>query len=226
MYFCGDLNFHMKKIIAAAFLSTCTCICYAQIEIPLSFTSEDDNKVIKETDSGKYYKASGGDERTIFLSEDMLYRLYDKDNKLLTEGTVSNDGDKFLREGKWTEFYTNGTIKNTGHYYKGSPVGTWIKFYPGGKLKQMCSYALIENSSTYYCMSGTYEEYFDNGHIKTSGLYKAVFDDRSKDTIAVQDPETGKTTRRVISSTKPHSEKFGTWEYFNETGELIKKDEL
>jgi antitoxin component YwqK of YwqJK toxin-antitoxin module len=216
----------MKKLFGISVLSICTGLCHAQVEIPLSFTSEEDNKIVKETDSGKYYKASGGDERTVFLSEDMLYKLYDKDNKVLTEGAVSNDGDKFLREGKWTEFYTNGTIKSTGHYYKDNPVGTWIKYYPGNKLKQICSYALIENGSTHYCMSGTYEEYFDNGHLKTSGLYKAVFDDRAKDTIYVQDPETGKQIKKIVTNSRPRPEKFGTWEYYNESGDLIKKDEL
>jgi hypothetical protein len=59
-----------------------------------------------------------------------------------------------------------------------------------------------------------------------NGFYKAVVDDKNKDTITIQDPETGKNIKRVVSSTHPRAERFGTWEYYNEKGELVKKDEL
>lgn len=199
---------------------------FSQVETPFSFKSEEDNKVVKETDSGKYYAASGDAQKTVFINDDLVYKLFDKDNKLLVEGTVSNDGDKFLHEGKWAEYYSNGKVKKTGYYHKDNPVGTWQKYYPNGHLMTVYSYTLLEEGASYYCMSGTYLEYFENGQLKLSGLYKAVIDDRGKDTVYVEDPETGKKTRKVISSKTPKPEKFGIWEYYDEKGEMIKKEEI
>jgi len=202
-------------------------LTFSQVETPLCFTSEEDNKVFKETDSGKYYFASGSfGERIVFINEELKYRLYDKDNRLLVEGTVSNDGDKYLREGHWVEYYPSGKVKNSGQYHRNNPVGTWQKFYPNGNLMRTCSYALIEGSSTFYCMTGTYEEYFDNGQLKVKGLYKAVVNDHAKDSMWVQDPETGKQVMKVVTTYKARPEKFGTWEYYNEKGELVKNEEL
>lgn len=132
----------------------------AQVETPISFTSEDDNKVVQETDSGKYYAATGNDGKTVFINEELKYRLYDKDNRLVAEGTVSNDGDKYLREGHWTEYYPSGKIKNSGQYHRNNPVGTWEKYYANGNLMSVCSYAMVEGTTAFYCMTGTYEEFF------------------------------------------------------------------
>src|ERR1051325_1144244 len=141
----------MKQYLLFALFIFSSHLSFSQVDIPLSFTSEEDNKVIKETDSGKYYNASGNSERIVFINEEMKYRLFDKDYKLLVDGTVSNDGDKFLREGKWTEYYGSGKIKSTGYYHKGNPVGNWEKFYENGNPMSICSYALVEGGSTFYC---------------------------------------------------------------------------
>ena len=216
----------MKHYLLFTLFLFSTHFSFSQVELPIFFTSEEENKVIKETDSGKYYSASGKIERTVFISEDLKYRLFDKEEKLLVEGTVSNDGDKFLREGKWTEYYSNGKIKNTGYYHRGNPVGNWEKFYDNGSPMTICSYALVEGGTTFYCMTGTYEEFFENGQLKLKGLYKAVLNEKGKDTVWVQDPETGKQIMKVVSINKARPEKFGTWEYFNERGELVKNEEL
>lgn len=208
------------------FLIFLSSAIWAQVETPLHFTSEDDNKVIKETDSGKYYAASGSSEMTVFINEDMKYRLFDKDNKLVMEGTISNDGDKYLKEGKWVEYYSSGKVKSTGSYHNNNPVGTWQKYYANGNPMSICSYTMIEGSNTFYCMSGTYEEFFENGQLKIKGLYKATIVDKSKDTVWIQDPETGKQVQRMVVVSKAKPEKFGTWEYYNEKGELVKNEEL
>lgn len=217
----------MKKLLL------CLAICavknsYAQVETPLNFTSEDDNKIVKETDSGKYYAASKDAEMTVYIGEDpMVYRLYDKDNVLLVEGTLIEDGDKYLHQGKWTEYYGKGKVKATGYYLRDRPMGSWRKYFPDGKLMSSYSYAPIENNGMpYYCMAGSYQEYYENGQIKVSGFYKAVIDENSKDTVTVQDPMTGNDAKKIIKGTRPRPEKYGTWEYYDEKGALTKKEDL
>lgn len=201
---------------------------FAQVETPLNFTSEDDNKVVKETDSGKYYTASKDADLTVYIGEDpMTYRLFDKDNVLLVEGTLVADGDKYLHQGKWTEYYGKGKVKASGYYVRDRPMGNWRKYYPSGKLMSSYTYAPIENSGTpYYCMAGSYQEYYENGQLKVNGFYKAVIDENSKDTVVVQDPMTGNDTKKIVKGTRPRPEKYGTWEYYGENGELTKKEDL
>jgi antitoxin component YwqK of YwqJK toxin-antitoxin module len=216
----------MKQCLLFTILLGSFYTSFSQIETPFCFKSEDDNKVVKETDSGKYYAATNDPEKTVFINDDLVYKLYDKDNKLLVEGPLSNDGEKYLHEGKWTEYYTNGKVKKTGYYHRDNPVGTWQKYYPNGRLMNSYSFTMLEEGESYYCMTGTYQEFFDNGQLKLSGLYKAVIDDRGKDTVYVEDPDTGKKTMKIMSSKRPRSERFGIWEYYNEKGELIKKEEI
>jgi len=217
----------MKKILLFA---SCLCISgisLAQVELPFAFKSEDDNRVIKEEDSGKYYVASGDTSRMVFIGDEgNLYKLYDKNHKLLAEGNFSEDGDKYLREGKWSEYYDNGTMKSMGYYHKNNAVGLWQHFYNNGKLKTQYTFAVIENGDNYYCMAGSYQEYYDNGQLKTNGFYKATIDDKSKDTTYVIDPETDKKVRNISSGKRPRPEKYGTWEYYTDKGELSKKEEL
>lgn len=217
----------MKKLLL------CLAICavknsYAQVEMPLNFTSEDDNKIVKETDSGKYYAASKDAEMTVYIGEDpMVYRLYDKDNVLLVEGTLIADGDKYLHQGKWTEYYGKGKVKACGYYLRDRPMGNWRKYYPDGKLMSSYGYAPIENNGTpYYCMAGSYQEYYENGQLKVNGFYKAVIDENSKDTVIVQDPMTGNDVKKIIKGTRPRPEKYGTWEYYDEKGAVTKKEDL
>lgn len=70
------------------------------------------------------------------------------------------------------------------------------------------------------------KSFFENGQLKLKGLYKAVLIDRAKDTVWVQDPETGKQTMKLVTTTKAKPERFGNWEYYNERGELVKNEEL
>ena len=218
----------MKKLLLCFALCSFFKPGFAQVETPLSFTSEDDNKLIKEADSGKYYTASKDPEKTVFIGEDpMVYRLYDKENVVLVEGTLVADGDKYLHQGKWTEYYGKGKVKASGCYVRDRPIGRWLKYYPSGKLMSSYSYAPIENNgSPYYCMAGSYEEYYENGQLKVSGFYKAVIDENSKDTVIIQDPMTGNDVKKIIKGSRPRPEKFGTWEYYDEKGELTKKEDL
>jgi len=215
----------MKKLILLLIVIALYKPSFAQVETPFSFTSADDNRLIKEEDSGSYYVATGDTTNMVFLTDDgSIYRLFNKDTTLLCEGSFSTEGDKYLHEGKWTEYYTNGKIKSTGYYQKNNPVGLWQTFYSNGHLKRTCTYTLIENQGTYYCMTGLYQDYFDNGQVRISGLYKAIIDGNSKDTIYTEDPVTGKNIPKIDIGHRPWPKKFGTWEYYDEQGALVKKE--
>jgi len=218
----------MKKLLLCLILLATCKSGFAQVETPLNFTSEDENKVVKETDCGKYYTASKDADLTVFVGEDpMMYRLFDKDDVLLVEGTLVAEGDKYLHQGKWTEYYGKGKVKVSGYYVRDRPMGNWRKYYPSGKLMSSYTYAPIENGCTpYYCMAGSYQEYYENGQLKVNGFYKAVIDESSRDTVMVQDPMTGNDTKKIVKGTRPRAEKYGPWEYYSESGELTKKEDL
>jgi antitoxin component YwqK of YwqJK toxin-antitoxin module len=215
----------MKQLLLLVAFTGCAMQAFAQVEAPFSFTSEDDNRLLKEVDSGKYY-ASDDSSNMVFLGDDpAVYKLMDNIKNVLAEGFFSTDGDKYLREGKWTEYYKNGKVKSTGYYQKNNPVGTWQNFYTSGRPHSICNYVMIENGATYYCMAGTYQEFYENGFIKVNGLYKATIDDRNKDTAYVIDPITDKKVIKTTKGSKPRAEKAGAWEYYNDKGELEKKED-
>jgi antitoxin component YwqK of YwqJK toxin-antitoxin module len=210
------------------------CASYAasaQIEYPISFKSENDNRLIKEDDSGKYYVASGEDTTNVVFLDDASYsyKLFNKDNNLLAEGGFSDNDDELLREHKWTEYYENGNIKSTGYYYKNHPVGQWEKYYPSGKLKSQVTFAVLVNSdnSPIYGKSGPYNEYYESGKLKTTGLYGLNFmkPTTTYDSIRVVDPITSNSIIKVIKKQNPAAVKFGTWEYYTPDGTLEKKEE-
>jgi antitoxin component YwqK of YwqJK toxin-antitoxin module len=218
------------------FLSLAIIVCtttkiFAQpafsANIPLAFTSEEDNRLIKENDSLKYYVATGDTSNTVCLDEEAsYYKLLNKDHKLIAEGAFVAEGDKYMQVGKWTEHFANGKVKTTGYYDRSRPIGTWQEFYNTGKLKTVCNYAVISDKGVNsFCISGTYQEYYPSGKIKVSGFYSAV----SKivvDTTFVEDP----TTEQKLYTTLAHNvytpEKVGRWEYFSEEGDLEKKDDF
>jgi len=196
----------MKKLLIIAACSIASFSCFAQIDEPLRFTGEEENTLIKEADGGKYFAGTEDSSYTVFLGDDPLkYKLYNKDHKVIAEGLLSAEGNVFLHEGKWTEYYDNGKVKSTGMYYKDHPIGTWQKYYNNGKAKLTCTYTLIENGAVYSCMTGNYQEFYENGKSKTVGFYKAVFDENLKDTVMVMNPDTGSEEMKAVKSTKPHA---------------------
>jgi antitoxin component YwqK of YwqJK toxin-antitoxin module len=219
----------MKYIL----LLLCLCATFtvsAQVDLPVFFKSENDNRLIKEDDSGKYYVASGDTSKIVFLDDGAFsYRLYDNEYKLLVEGGFSDNDDELMREHKWTEYYDNGSIKCTGRYYKNHPVGQWEKYYPSGKLKGLVTFAVLVNNDNnpVYGKSGPYSEYYESGQLKVSGLYGLNFMKpvSTYDTILVVDPSTNTKITKVTNHKSPSSVKFGTWEYYTSDGTLEKKEE-
>ncbi len=196
-------------------------------DIPFEFTSEEDNRLVKENDSLKYYEATGDSSHIVCIDEDAsYYKLLGKDHKLIAEGSFTLAGEKYLQVGKWVEHFSNGKTKITGYYEKSNPVGTWQEFYNTGKLKTVCNYAIIGdkgvNSS---CISGTYQEFYPGGKLKVSGFYSAV-SQITTDTLTIEDPVEEKKIYKLQTHNIYVPEKIGRWEYYNESGELEKKEDL
>src|ERR1700743_1211596 len=89
----------------------------AQGFIPFQFTSEEDNRLIKEGDSVKLYVATGDSSNIVSIDEEATYyNCLSRDHKVLAEGAYIAEGDKFLQDGKWVERFENGKLKMTGSY--------------------------------------------------------------------------------------------------------------
>jgi predicted DNA-binding protein (MmcQ/YjbR family)/antitoxin component YwqK of YwqJK toxin-antitoxin module len=200
---------------------------FAQSLIPFEFTSEDENRLVKENDSFKYYVASDDTMNTVALNEEALYyKLMNKDLKVIATGNYSVEGERYLQEGAWVEKYDNGKLKLMGSYYKNRPIGTWQEYYSSGKLKVVCNYSIFsQNGELSYCLCGNYQEYYPTGILKASGLYIASAVSR-KDTMTVTDPITRQDITNVVSHKSVQAAKAGHWEYYDEHGELDRKEDL
>src|ERR1700733_9715242 len=165
----------LKPLLIILFLAISTRACAQENLIPFNFTSEDENSLIKENDSIKYYVATGDTNNTVAINEEASwYKLYNKDHKLIAEGAFIMEGDKFLQDGKWVEKYDNGKIELTGYYHKNKPIGTWTAYYNSGKVKAGSNYGIvIYKGEPLYSLTGSYQEYYPGGTLKVSGFYSA-----------------------------------------------------
>jgi antitoxin component YwqK of YwqJK toxin-antitoxin module len=197
--------------------------------IHLDFTSEDENRLVKEDDSFKYYQATGDTSRLVSISDDTppYYRLYSKDHKVMSEGTFIIENEKNVQDGRWTRYFDNGKVRLTGYFNHGMPVGTWQEYYNTGTLKQLYNYALItqEWNGVSTCISGSYQEYYPDGKLKVNGYYSASLINVS-DTQELTDPVTNNNVIKVSQRVKFKPVKAGHWEYFTESGDVEKKEDL
>lgn len=216
----------MKYLLPLLFITGLHTCLYAQKEITFPFTSEDDNRLISETDSGKYYVADGDTTNIVFINDDgTSCRVMNGEHHIICMGDLSGSQDQYLQEGKWVEYYPDGKIKSTGYYYQGKPMGLWQHYYSNGRLKSEYSYAVVsENENNSSCLNGVYKEYYKSGALKTLGFYKANMDGTTNDTIIVKDPMTG-DNKMVVQKTKvAHAEKIGSWVSYPENGTAAPKE--
>jgi len=208
-------------LVLAVLLSSARLI--AQETIPFEYTSEDDNRLIKENDSVKFFVASDDTTRTVCLNEEAgTYRLLNKDRKLIADGAFVMEGEKFMQTGKWTERYDNGKVKITGYYDKGKPIGTWQEYYDNGKPSLTANYAILKDDvgSITSCLSGSFMEYYKDGKLKTLGFYAAA-PTKDVDTMEVTDPVSGTKHLMLQKTISYKPEKEGKWENYDENGELV-----
>jgi antitoxin component YwqK of YwqJK toxin-antitoxin module len=61
-------------------------------------------------------------------------KIYDNNGSLLSVGLISKEGN---REGKWNDFFRNGSIKLDGEYKNNQKEGKWTFFYENGRIEQV-----------------------------------------------------------------------------------------
>src|ERR1039458_6864747 len=134
----------MLKRLWIVLLLAISSLTRAQPTIPFEFISEDENRLKKENDSLKYYVASGDTSNTVVINEEAsMYKLLNKNHKIIAEGAFVAEGDKYLRDGHWVEKYDNGKIKNSGYYRRNLPIGTWQEYYNTGIIKAIWNYGMF-----------------------------------------------------------------------------------
>lgn len=200
----------------------------AQQLIPFKFISEEENDLVKENDSVRYYTALNDTGNIVAINEDaMYYKLVNRRSrkKVVAEGGLVAHEDGFLQQGRWVQYHSNGRTAIAGSYLKGKPAGRWEEFYPDGRMRLSCFYAIIsDKNGMVTCMSGEYREYYASGALKVSGFYTA-YRNSARDTVTVEDPVAGSKMTKTIARSVYSAEKTGPWDYYLEDGELDKHED-
>jgi antitoxin component YwqK of YwqJK toxin-antitoxin module len=215
----------IKHCLIPILFLTLQNLVYGQIEMPFyGYNLSSDYKIIKKDSTGCYFYATNDSSKIVFISEMSTYKLFDRNYKLIVEGNLGGRiyVDYYKRFGKWTEYFDNGKIKATGFYYADQPIGQWQFYYPNGELEKTYSIALVEtDSSRNFCMIGSYQEFYDNGQLKTNGFYKS-----SIDTNTIEKWDSKKNEDKLVIVLQPVGKKFGIWSYYKQNGNIEKEEEF
>ena len=218
----------MHKLLSIISLLLLSLSCSALIDTLFYSRYHYDSRYMVRKDSTGYYFLTHDTSVLIrfpyYTDNSQVYKFFDRKYNLLAEGEIKGlqPIDYFVRKGKWTEYYPSKKIKTTGYYYDDRRIGNWNFYYSNGNLKEMYTIALIEtDSSSNYCRTGLYQEYYENGQLKVSGFYKAA---PGFGSIYVPDPETGIQSELIV--TMPVSKKDGIWTYYKINGEIEKQIEI
>ncbi len=216
----------IRSILLILFISF-SASAMAQVTIPFEFTSEDENRLIKENDSLKFYVANGDTTNTVVINEENTwYKLLNKNRKVVAEGAYLVEADRFIQDGKWVSYFENGKVKLSGYFKKSLPIGTWQEYFSSGKLKKVSNYGLfVYKGEPVTGLSGTYQEFFASGNLKVNGFYGSVVFSY-KDTVYIEDPVSGNKILKPMVHNDIRAEKMGHWEYFTDEGELERKDDF
>ncbi|WP_317897781.1 toxin-antitoxin system YwqK family antitoxin [Aurantibacillus circumpalustris] len=111
---------------------------------------------------------------------------------------------------KVTSYYDNSkVIFSKGKKENGKMTGEWKFFYRSGKLESIEHY--VDDRPV-----GDYTKYYENGQIKVKGAYSQdkFTEEIVKDTL--ENNEVVKTTIKLAC-------RVGTWEFYDQQGNLTKK---
>ncbi len=152
-----------------------------------------------------------------------------RDGFRVGEGLIDEAG---VRDGAWKEYYKDGSLKITGRYIKGKPVGHWIFYHKNGEIEQEGSYT--DNGEA----DGLWTWYFDNGKIRREENYylgmkdgASVEYDHDGVVLAqgkyVDDLENGEWFYRfndhIQKGSYRNGKRYGLWQYFDNEGNLYFK---
>ena len=179
---------------------------------------------LKTDREGTYYLWRENDSLwTVFLSFDKpyTYRLLDMKEHVLVEGELGEElegGHLLGKNGRWSEFYKNGSIKSVGYYEANQTLGYWEYYHPNGAKRKTFQYSKVEwEGMEYLLLLGAYEEFYNNGQIKILGKYTYRID-----TVEVAGTVTASGEPEV--ELIPVSKRAGIWYYYQANGELFKEE--
>lgn len=162
----------MQQTIIRAVLGTLITLAFtghafSQTDVTLFYTAD-----WRVTEEGKhaYYRICQYDLNNFDLTGEV--KDYDKQGKLLMEGAYKSG----KREGVFTFYYPNGTVRAKGSYVGVRRVGEWQYFYENGALYQLVDFVFADNPSYYKILelhdpegkalvkngNGTYEVVLEN----------------------------------------------------------------
>ena len=172
-----------KKILFIAGMTMLSAVSYGKDifanygisfgKVNLSKVSSISPEDTKSIDSNTYQLTGSGE-----------YRITDEGKRIL----VVNLSNGTLN-GKYDEYYSNGTRFTLGNYNNGKKEGDWIVYTENGNLWKKYQYKndqLSGNYTSYYAktgaqevtgsyidgkMTGTWTEYYENGTRKSQGNY-------------------------------------------------------
>ena len=85
----------MKGWLLSVVFLMCASLLHAQVLIPFEYTSEEDNRLIRENDSFKVFVATGDTSNSVCISEEYsLYRLVSKSGRTIASGAFIFESDK------------------------------------------------------------------------------------------------------------------------------------
>ena len=102
-----------------------------------------------------------------------------------TKETQARQAVNVIKDGKWTNWFENGTIRSEENYNKGSMIGNWKVWYENGQLESDINF--ISGKSTHFhkngkkhseggiadgmINTGKWKGFYENGNINYEGTY-------------------------------------------------------
>lgn len=135
-------------------------------------------------------------------------KIYNDDGLLLSEGIVNEAGN---RNGKWRDYYSDGTLQAEGQYADNRQSGTWRFYNRAGRVEQTGSFL---NGRA----EGLWRWYYDDGSLLREEEY---FQGRRDGAYT----EYSRDGRVIVTGEYADGEKNGEWKYssgdYSEEGRYI-----
>lgn len=114
----------------------------------------------------------GKDSNVVIYLKGSSCKIFDRKNHLIEVGEVY----QLKRNGRWVDYFLNGSIKTVGTFNAGIPVSQWQFYFPNGQLEEeyCITYVTLKGVQPGYCISGPYGLYFQSGQRRVSGFFNAT----------------------------------------------------
>lgn len=167
-------------------------------------------------DSILIYKYINSDDYQLVISTDTIETFYYSDSIIKAKG-------KYLRgkkNGNWTAFYPNGSIKTAGYITDSSFIGKWYFYYENGirSAKGKFKYTIDDTDTTILVlkMSGKWKFWSENGKLVHKSYYSPL---RSLTQTKYGKSKELYPSGKLKSKGEYHKgSKIGTWHYYYQNG--------